>query len=61
MPKDHDAPSMIQRSNTRRIKLNTPLLNIENENVDAKDMSLPQMEAQMQNMWLSLEHEMFRK
>lgn len=41
--------------------MNTPLLKLESENVDSKDMTLPQMEAQLQNMWLSLEHEMFRK
>ena len=45
MPKDHDAPSMMQRSNTRRIKFSAPLLNIDNVNVDAKEQTFPQMEA----------------
>ena len=61
MPKDHDAPSMIARNATRRVKMSSPLLDIDTEVVDGKELTLPQMEAQLQNMWLSLEHEIFRK
>ena len=61
MPKDHDAPSMIARNATRRVKMSSPLLDIDTEIVDGKELTLPQMEAQLQNMWLNLEHEIFRK
>ena len=45
MPKELDAPSMTQRSSTRRIKLSTPLLNIETDLIDQKVNELPQLEA----------------
>lgn len=61
MPEDHEAPALVQKNHVRRIKLKVPLLGLENENPDAKEESLAQIEADMLNKWLWCEHEIFRK
>lgn len=63
IPKDHYAPSMIQRGKTIRIKLTTPFLDTRSDLEKDKNEqeNLSQFDLQLQNMWLSLEHEIFRK
>jgi len=63
MPKDHEAPSITQKNNVRRFKMKLPLLDIEQDtpSTDATEMTLPQIEAKLQAMWLHLDHEQFRK
>jgi hypothetical protein len=39
MARDHQAPLLIQKNQIRRYKMKMPLLQQENENVDAKDLS----------------------
>ena len=63
MPPDHEAPSIALKSNTRRIKMRLPLLDQgEDQPTEAnKELTLPQIEAKLQTVWLHLEHEIFRK
>lgn len=62
MPKDHEAPAITQRSNVRRFKMKQPLLEIhEDEAKEEKELTLTQIEAKLQAIWLHLEHETFRK
>lgn len=64
MPKDHEAPSIALKSNVRRFQMKMPLLELEEDQADAdksKQQSLPQIETKLQEMWLHLEHEIFRK
>lgn len=62
MPKDHEAPAITLRSNVRRFKMQSPLLEIyEDDAKEDKEMTLAQIEAKVQATWLHLEHEIFRK
>ena len=63
IPKDHYAPIMNQRGKTTRVKLTTPFLDTRSdlEKNQTEQENLSQFDLQLQNMWLSLEHEIFRK
>ncbi len=63
MPKDHEAPSLALKNNVRRFKMKLPLLDTADasSSTSSFEMSLPQIEAKLQAMWLYLDHEQFRK
>ena len=61
MPEDHEAPALAQKNHVRRIKLAVPMLGAVKANLDAKEETLAEIEADMFNRWLQCEHEIFRK
>ena len=69
MPKDHEAPSLALKANVRRFKMKLPMLGLDDQEVvdksangnKAEGTSLAQIDQKLQEMYLHLEHESFRK
>lgn len=61
MARNHQAPLIAQKNSIKKFQLKIPLLKQENEDIDSKELTRPQIEAQLMSAQIEVDHESFRK